>query len=229
MGDMVEFKSNGSDARGYLVTPGAGAGPGVLVIQEWWGLNPQIKRVCDRFGDEGFTALAPDLYHGELAHHTEMDKAAELLGKLPMDRAVRDMSGAVDYLAAHDAVRGDGMGTVGYCMGGRLVLDLAAKRPDEVTAVVSYYGVVPDPGEIDYGAIRAPVQGHFASKDGFMPIDNAHVVEQRLKDAGVETDFHVYEADHAFANDDNPLGSYDEELARTAWVRTLEFLRAHLG
>jgi carboxymethylenebutenolidase len=229
MGDMVEFESNGGTASGYLVTPEAGAAPGVLVVQEWWGLNPQIKRVCDRIGAEGFTALAPDLYHGELAHHTEMDRAAELLNKLPLDRAVRDMSGAVDFLTAHDAVRGDGIGAVGYCMGGRLVFDLAAKQPDTVQAIVSYYGVIPDPNDIQYSAIKAAVQGHFATNDGFMPIDTARVVEQRLKDAGVDAEFHVYDAGHAFTNDDNPLDTYDEEAARTAWVRTLEFLRAHLG
>jgi carboxymethylenebutenolidase len=229
MGDIVEFKSNGNDARGYLATPDTGTGPGVIVIQEWWGLNPQIKRVSDRLAAEGFTALAPDLYHGELAGHTEMDKAAALMTALPIDRALRDMSGAVDYLVGHDAVRGEGLGTVGYCMGGRFVLELAARRPDVIKAAVSYYGVVPNPDEIDLASVRAAVQGHFGTKDDFMPADAAGAIEQRLKDAGATADFHYYEAAHAFANDDNPLGSYDEELARTAWVRTLEFLRAHLG
>ena len=229
MGDMVEFKCNGNEARGYLATPETGTGPGVIVIQEWWGLNPQIKRVCDRLAGEGFTALVPDLYHGELAGHTEMDKAAALMTAMPMDRAVRDMSGAVDCLSGHDAVRGDGLGVLGYCMGGGFALDLGAKRPDVIRAVVSYYGVVPDPNDIDVSSIRAPVQGHFARKDDFMPVDTAQAIEQRLKDAGVEVDFHYYDAGHAFANDDNPLNSYDEEQARTAWVRTLEFLRAHLG
>src|SRR5229473_6965972 len=105
-GRMVEFPANGGTASGYLSTPAAGRGPGVLVIQEWWGLNPQIKSVCDRLAAEGFTALAPDLYHGELAGHAEMDRAAELMNAMPIDRAARDMSGAVGYLAGHDAVRG---------------------------------------------------------------------------------------------------------------------------
>jgi carboxymethylenebutenolidase len=229
MGDMVEFPSNGSEARGYLTKPAQGAGPGVIVVQEWWGLNPQIKGVCDRLAHEGFTALAPDLYHGELASHTEMDKAAQLLTQLPIDRAVRDMSGAVDYLAGHDAVRGDGVGTVGYCMGGRLVLLLAANRPDKITCAVSYYGVVPDPSELDLAAVRAAVQGHYATNDGFMPVDAARAVEQQLKDGGADVEFHYYDAGHAFANDEDALGTYDEDAARQAWVRTLEFLRAHLG
>src|SRR5690349_1168996 len=113
MGETVEFRSNGSKASGYLATPASGgAGPGVLVVQEWWGLNDQIRRTCDRFAAEGFTALAPDLYHGELAGHDEMDKAGELMTKLPVDRAVRDMGGAVDFLSSHDSVRGNGIGAV---------------------------------------------------------------------------------------------------------------------
>jgi carboxymethylenebutenolidase len=229
MGDMVEFPSNGGEARGYLAKPGTGAGPGVVVVQEWWGLAPQLKRVCDRLADEGFTALAPDLYHGELAGHDEMDRAGALMDAMPMDRAARDMSGAVDYLAGHDAVRGSSVGTIGFCMGGALVLSLAAKRPDEVKAAVTYYGVVPDPSQVETAGIQAAVQGHFGTDDGFMPLDAAKQLEQRLKDGGVQTEFHYYDAGHAFGNEDNPIGTYDEEAARTAWVRTLEFLRAHLG
>ena len=229
MGDMVEFTSNGNNARGYLATPEQGAAPGIVVVQEWWGLHPQIQRVCDRLGAEGFTALVPDLYHGDLAEHTEMDKAAELMNAMPIDRAVRDMSGAVDFLAGHDAVRGDGVGVVGFCMGGFLALLLAAKRPDKVQAVVSYYGVMPDPDQVDVAGIKAAVQGHFATADGFMPVDAARAVEQKLEDAGADVQFHYYEAGHAFANEDDPIGTYHEDHARTAWVRMLEFLRAHLG
>jgi carboxymethylenebutenolidase len=229
MGDMVEFASNGHAAAGYLAKPAQGAGPGVIVVQEWWGLNPQIKGVCDRLTEEGFTALAPDLYHGELASHTEMDKAAQLLTQLPIDRAARDMSGAVDYLANHDAVRGDGVGTIGFCMGGRLVLVLAANRSDKVKCAVSYYGVIPDPSELDLASVQAAVQGHFATNDGFMPTEAARAVEQQLKDGGADADFHYYEAGHAFANEEDALGTYNEDAARQAWVRTLEFLRAHLG
>ena len=229
MSEMVEFRSNGNNARGYLATPGQGAAPGVIVVQEWWGLNSQIKGVCDRLTAEGFTALAPDLYHGELAGHDEMDRAAELLNTMPIDRAARDMSGAVDYLAGHDAVRGDSVGALGFCMGGNLVLLLAARRPDKVTTVVSYYGVIPSPDELDVAGIKAAVQGHYGTSDGFMPTDAARGVEQRLSDAGADVQFHYYDAGHAFANDENPIGTYHEEHARTAWVRTLEFLRAHLG
>ena len=113
MGETVEFRSNGSMASGYLARPQSGSGPGVLVIQEWWGLDAGIKATTDLLAGEGFVALAPDLYHGELAGHTEMDKAAHLMQSMPPDRAGRDMNGAVDYLSDHKAVTSQGIGVVG--------------------------------------------------------------------------------------------------------------------
>ena len=106
MAQTVDFPSNGTTASGYLVTPASGSGPGILVIQEWWGLDSGIKESANRLGAAGFVALAPDLYHGELAQHDEMDKASRLMQKLPPDRAARDMSAAIDYLAQHPAVSG---------------------------------------------------------------------------------------------------------------------------
>src|SRR3954453_1427743 len=120
MSETVEFKSNGNTASGYLATPAAGSGPGVLVIQEWWGLDDSLKEMADRLAASGFVALAPDLYHGQVAGHTEMDKAAHLMNTMPPDRAGRDMSGAVDYLAGRPEVTGKGIGVVGFCMGGML-------------------------------------------------------------------------------------------------------------
>src|SRR5438874_5569826 len=140
MGEIVEFKSNGTTASGYLVVPEGGAGPGVIVMQEWWGLDSGIKEMAERLGQAGFVALAPDLYHGELAGHDEMDKASQLMQSLPPDRAARDMSGAVDYLAGLDGVTGSGLGVVGFCMGGMLSLIIAAQRPDKIKAAVPFYG-----------------------------------------------------------------------------------------
>ena len=140
MGEMVSFASNGHDARGHLALPESGSGPAVMVIQEWWGLNPQMKGVADYLADQGFVALAPDLYHGELAGHDEMDKAGQLMTDLPPDRAARDMSGAVDFLANHDASTGSGVGVVGFCMGGLLSFMIAANRGDAVNAAVPFYG-----------------------------------------------------------------------------------------
>ena len=159
MAEIVEFASNGNNARGYLAVPESGTGPGVIVVQEWWGLDSGIKEMADRLATAGFVALAPDLYHGELAEHTEMDKAAELMNSLPADRAARDMSGAVDYLADHDATTGDGIGVMGFCMGGLLTFVLAALRPDKIKAAVPFYGFPQGDDQPDYSKIEAAIQG----------------------------------------------------------------------
>lgn len=229
-GQTVEFASNGSTASGYLAAPAEGAGPGVVVIQEWWGLVPQIKRVCDRFADEGFTALAPDLYHGEMAKHDEMDKAGELMSSLPIDRAARDMAGAIDYLLAHESVRGHTVGVVGFCMGGMLTWVLAAQQGEKVGAAVPYYGAPLGENEPDWSGLTAPVLAHAAANDDFFPPDAIQALGDKLGDAGRDVTVHVYPGTgHAFANEENALGTYDEDAARQAWVRTLEFLRAKLG
>ena len=133
-------------ASGYLAKPASGSGPGVLVIQEWWGLDAGIKEMADRLAQAGFVALAPDLYHGEVAGHDEMDKASHLMQSLPPDRAGRDMSGAVDFLSTHPSITSKGIGVVGFCMGGMLAFIIAANRGDKVTAVVPFYGFPQGPG-----------------------------------------------------------------------------------
>src|SRR3954451_18802111 len=166
MGELVEYASNGGIASGYLARPELGAGLGVIVIQEWWGLVPHIEDVCDRFAAEGFTALAPDLYHGEST--TEPDEAGKLMMALNIDEAAKEMSGAVDYLLASDAVRGDGVGVIGFCMGGGLALVAACRRPDAVRAVAPFYGLIPwENAQPDYSRLEAAVQGHYAEQDGF--------------------------------------------------------------
>jgi carboxymethylenebutenolidase len=228
MGEIVEFPSNGSSARGYLAAPNEGAGPGLIVIQEWWGLVPHIEDVCDRFAAEGFTALAPDLYHGETT--TEPDEAGKLMMALNIQQAAKDMSGAVDHLMANDAVRGHGVGVVGFCMGGGLALVLACQRPDAIRACAPFYGVIPwEDAQPDWTKLDASVQGHFAQDDGFFTPDAARALEQQLKDLGKTVEFFIYpNTDHAFFNDTRPE-VYDEEAAHTAWNRTLSFLRGHLG
>src|SRR6478672_12353120 len=123
MGQMIDFPSNGSAGQGYLAIPPSGSGPGVVIIQEWWGINDQLREVCDAWAADGFTTLAPDLYHGVVT--SEPDEAGKLMMSLNIEQAAKDMVGAVDRLAAHDAVRGDGVGVVGFCMGGALALWLA--------------------------------------------------------------------------------------------------------
>jgi carboxymethylenebutenolidase len=229
MGQMVDFPSNGSTGGGYLAPAHEGAGLGVVVVQEWWGLVDHIVDVCDRFAAEGFTALAPDLYHGKTVHNKEPDEAAKALMALDLERAARDLSGAVDYLQAHDAVRGHGVAIVGFCMGGGLALWLATLRPDAVRAAVPFYGIAPKGAEPDWSAMTAAVEGHYAEHDDMASPDAVAAFEARLTDLGKEVRIFTYpNTGHAFFNDTRPE-VYEEDAARQAWVRTLEFLRAKLG
>jgi carboxymethylenebutenolidase len=229
MGENVSFASNGHTAEGYLALPAGGSGPGVLVLQEWWGLNPQIKRVADDFASQGFVALVPDLYHGELAHHTEMDKAAQLMSQLPPDRAARDMGGAVDYLRNHAAVQGDKVGAIGFCMGGMLTLLVAALQGDKIGAATPFYGAPLGDGAPDWSNLSAPVRGHYAESDDFFPPDAVKALEAELRAMGKDVEFTVYPGTgHAFCNDDNPLGTHDPATAEKALSDATSFLREKL-
>jgi carboxymethylenebutenolidase len=228
MGDMVEFASNGSMVPGYLAGPPQGAGLGVIVIQEWWGLVDHIKDVCERLAAEGFTALAPDLYRGVTTR--EPDEAGKLMMALNLEQAARDMSGAVDYLMASDRVRGDGVGVIGFCMGGGLALYLATTRPDVIQGCVPFYGLIPWPQAApDWSKLSAPVSGHYAGDDGFFGPEQVAALRQTLHDLGKDVELHEYPGvDHAFFNDTRPE-VYDEHASSMAWTRTLEFLRTQLG
>jgi carboxymethylenebutenolidase len=229
MGAMVEFPSNGQTAGGYLAPAAEGAGLGVLVIQEWWGLVDHIVDVCDRFAAEGFTALAPDLYHGKTVPNREPDEAAKAMMALDLQRAARDLSGAVDHLQAHPAVRGNGIGVVGFCMGGELALWLATLEPAAVRAAVPFYGIAPRDAAPDWSAMTAAVEGHFAEHDDMNSAEEIAALDERLRELGKDVRIFIYAGTaNAFFNDTRPE-VYDEEAARQAWVRTLEFLRAKLG
>jgi carboxymethylenebutenolidase len=227
MGEMIEFPSNGSTGEGYLATPASGSGPGVVVIQEWWGLVDHIKEVCDRFADEGFVALAPDLYHG--VQVAEPDEAGKEMMALQLDRAAKDMGGAVDVV--RDRGDGSGVGVVGFCMGGGLALVLAAQRADAVRAVVPFYGALPWPdAQPDYSAITGAVLGHYAANDDWASPEVARQLEQSLRDGGNDdVAIHIYQGtEHAFFNDTRPE-VYNAEAAGLAWDRTTEFLRSRLS
>ncbi|MEJ7715103.1 MAG: dienelactone hydrolase family protein [Thermoleophilaceae bacterium] len=223
----VEFQSNGGTAPGYLATPESGSGPGTIVLQEWWGLEDHIKDVCDRFAAEGFFALAPDLYRGETTE--QPDEAEQKMMAMSMDQAEKDMRGAVDHLAAQDGYEGEGVGSVGFCLGGGLAIWAATLNP-EVRAAVSYYYVMPH-GKPDFSKIQAPVLGHFGTADDFVPVDDAKALEKEISEATDKpVDFEFYEGQgHAFFNDTNRLGTYDKQAADQSWQRTVEFLRSNLG
>jgi carboxymethylenebutenolidase len=230
MSETVEFRSNGSTASGYLVVPAGGSGPGVLVIQEWWGLDSGIKEMAERLAEAGFVALAPDLYHGELAAHDEMDKAGQLMQSMPPDRAGRDMSSAVDFLASHAAVTSDGIGVVGFCMGGMLSFIIAANRPDKVRAVVPFYGFPQGDSEPDWSKLAAPVRGHMAEHDDFFGPEAAKALEAKLQGMGKDVILTVHAGTgHAFMAPHNALGTRDERAYAEIWPTVIAFLHEQLG
>jgi carboxymethylenebutenolidase len=221
-GTMVQFPSNGTTTSGYLATPPAGSGPGVLVIQEWWGLVRHIKNVCDRFAAEGFTALAPDMYHGQTAD--EPDGAGKLFMALNIAQAERDLRGAARYLADRSST--GKLGAVGFCMGGQLALFATTLNPS-IGACVDFYGIHPNV-KPDYTKLSGPVLGLFAEKDAFVTPQTAREVEAAIRKAGKPCEIHVYpNVDHAFFNDERP-DAYDKAAADDAWRRTLAHFRQHL-
>jgi len=230
MGTMVSFKRpDGKELQGYLAEPAKAGTAGVLVIQEWWGLDSGIKEMADRLGAAGFVALAPDLYHGALAGHTEMDKAGELMRSLPPERAGRDMSGAIDFLASHKAVTSKGLGVVGFCMGGMLAFLIAANRPDKVKAVVPFYGFPQGATEPDWSKLTASISGHMAEHDNFFTPAAARALESKLRSMGKDVTLTVHPGTgHAFMAPHNALGTLDAALAAQIWPEAMAFLKTTL-
>ena len=224
-GRMVEFPSNGSTATGYLAVPAAGPGPGLVVIQEWWGLSDQIKGTADRLAEAGFSALVPDLYHGRVIGFHEPDEAGKAAMALDETRAAQELRGAVDYLLSSGEASGEYVGTVGYCMGGGLAVSLAANH-DKVRATVDFYGV-PGPNT-DLNRIEGSVLGHFGDDDDYASPEAVRKLSEGLDAARIAHQFHVYPgAGHAFANQDRPE-VHNPEADALSWQRTLEFLHQTL-
>jgi len=224
-GREIEFASDGEQTRGYLSPPASGRGPGVVVIQEWWGLVPHIRDVCDRLAREGFVALAPDLYRGESTD--DPDQASRLMMDLEIPRAARDLDAAVAALLNHDAVDGAKVGAIGFCMGGQLAL-FAATRNRRIGAVGDFYGIHPNV-TLDLSGLEAAVLGIFAERDAYATPEMARKLEADLRAAGKRVHFSTYRGvDHAFFNDTRP-DAYDAVAATRAWSELLAFLRAELG
>ena len=222
----VRFPGGDGEAFGYLRLPESGSGPGVVVIQEWWGLTTHVASIVDRLADAGFVALAPDLYGGPTTHDSA--EAAELVKRLPVERAAEDLAGAVDHLLNLPAVSSSTVGAIGFCMGGGFVFALAARRPDLVSAAVPFYGLPRDGSVVPH--VRAAVQGHFGLEDRGIPVERVRSVfaalDERPEPAPAE--LHLYPAGHAFLNDENLIGTYDPECAAQAWSRAVEFLTQHV-
>lgn len=224
-GQMIEFEGNGDSFSGYLSTSQSGAGPGIIVIQEWWGLVGHIKDVTDRFAADGFTALAPDFYHGKLT--AEPDEAGSLMMALDIDNAAEVIRGAISALLNCDQTVGDRVGVVGFCMGGQLAM-YSASIDDRIGACVNFYGVHPNV-KPNWNNVRCPILGNFASEDAYTGPEVVASLSNELETHGIRHDFKVYEGrQHAFFNSARPT-VYEEDAAEDSWCRTINFFKAELA
>lgn len=228
MGQMTSYKRpDGKSVDGYLAEPaGSVSAPGIVVIQEWWGLNGQIKGVADKLAKAGYRALVPDLYRGKVA--LAANEAEHLMTGLNFgDAAGQDVRGAVQFLKGKSRK----VGVTGFCMGGALTL-LSAVNVPEADAAVAWYGF-PPLEYVDASKIKAPLMGHWATEDVPFPIAKVDELEKKLKAANVKFEFHRYNAKHAFANEEADakklaMLKYDPAAADLAWKRTLDFLGKNL-
>lgn len=223
---MVDFKINGESAPGYLARPDAqGAFAGVVVLQEWWGLDDHIKRVVERMAAEGFVAIAPDFYRGNVA--TEPDDARRLAMQLERPKAVVDAQGAIDYLLTQPFVSSKAIGVIGFCMGGAIA-GMMSYKGRSVGAVVSFYGGgfrITD--EVAEG-ISAPFLGIYGEADQGIPLDIVAENERQLQQHNIPHEIVIYPgAPHAFFNDTRP--AYRPEAAEDAWRRAVSWFEHHLG
>jgi carboxymethylenebutenolidase len=219
MGSMIDFKRpDGSSCKGYVAEAGKGK-PGIVVIQEWWGLNDQICGIADRFARAGYNALAPDLYKGRVTQ--KPDEANHMMSGLDFVGASdQDIAGAVKHLSNMSRK----VGVMGFCMGGALTLAAAARVPG-IACGVPFYGI--PPGQLaDPAKIKIPIQGHFANKDDWCTPAAVNDLEKAMAGAGNKPEVHRYDAAHAFANERSD--AYDVKSANAAWERMLAFLGKHL-
>lgn len=225
MTKRTTFKAQGgADASGELSEPsGAEKAPGLVVVQEYWGVNDHVRSLVDRFAAAGFLALAPDLYQGTVTKNP--DEAMKLMVGLDRDRALRDIAGAVELLRSHPRCNGK-VGITGFCMGGAYSFSAACAVPG-LSAVVPFYGV-PDPSKVDYAKVTAPIQAHFAKTDQWATPASAEAVKKQLEARGQTMELHLYDAQHAFMNDTRPE-VHDPALAKQAWERAVAFLKKNLS
>jgi carboxymethylenebutenolidase len=221
MGQAITFKRpDRGSTGGYFASAGAGK-PGVIVIQEWWGLNDHIRNIANRFADVGFNALAPDLYQGKVV--SDRDEASHMMNHLDFQGAThQDIRGAVDHMRA----QGSKVGVVGFCMGGALTIAAAVHVPN-VSAAVCFYGIPPQ----DFASpadINIPFQGHFANRDDWCTPKAVDALEAAMKPQSHQPEIFRYNADHAFFNNTRPE-VFDAKATALAWARTVGFFEKHLA
>ena len=224
MGTRITFKRpDGKDAAGYLAKAGKGNAPSVVVIQEWWGLQDQIRGICDRFALAGYDALAPDLYGGVVVPYHDRDAAGKEMGSLNfLDATEQTVRGAVQFLKKN----GVKVGLTGFCMGGAVTIIGACKIP-EISAAVCFYGIPPD-AVAKPADVKVPLMGHFALRDTWCTPEAADKFEAGMKAAGKKAEFYKYDAEHGFVNEQRP-DAHDRAHCELAWERTLGFWKQHLG
>ena len=221
----VSYRSGDETVKGLLYTPaGKGPFPAMIVIHEWWGLNDWVKEQASKLADQGYVALAIDLYRGKVA--TTPDMAHEIMRGVPEDRAKRDLHAAFEFLASQPNVRKDRIGAIGWCMGGGYALGVALQEPTLAADVINYGHLATDPEALK--KINAPILGSFGGQDHGITPDDVHKFEQTMKQLGKKIDVKIYDdAGHAFENPNNKDG-YRADDAADAWKRTVDFLAVTL-
>ena len=224
-GKEVSYKSGDETVTGMLYTPsGSGPFPGIVVIHEWWGLNDWVKEQASKLADQGYVALAVDLYRGKVADNP--NTAHELMRGVPEDRAARDLHAAVEYLKSQSNVKKDRIGSIGWCMGGGYSLNVALAEPTLAATVINYGHLATDPAALH--KISAAILGNFGGKDQGIPPEDVKKFEEALKKDGKQVDIKIYpDAGHAFENPNNK-GGYRADDAADAWQRTVKFLNETL-
>jgi carboxymethylenebutenolidase len=219
MTQRVTFPSSvGSECTGVLELPTLEKAPGIVVLQEWWGVNEQIQNVAKQWAQQGLVAIVPDLYHGKLAKNA--DEAGAMMKALDFTKAVQEIAGAVSFLKSHPACTGK-VAVMGYCMGGALTFASAVEIRG-LACAVPFYGL---PGEKTWSKIEVPIQAHFAKHDDWATVSGATKIKEAVK---TPMELHVYDAKHAFCNENRPE-VYHPEAAKLAWERTVAFVRKHVS
>lgn len=223
-GTMTSIAVKDRRIDAYLAVPRSGKGPGVMVLQEWWGLNENVKKICDRFAEAGYAALAPDLYHGQSA--SGPDEAGRLMMALNIEESARDLVAASEFLLSNHATQSKKIAVIGFCMGGQLAL-FSASLTENIGAVADFYGIHPNV-QPDFSKVKAPILGIFAENDTFVNAEVVKKLEANLHAAGVKTDFETFKnVGHAFFNDSRPE-VYNAEAAHKAWEKTLDHFKKYI-
>jgi carboxymethylenebutenolidase len=219
----IQIQVNDQPVKAYLAIPASGSGPGVLVLHAWWGLTPFFKQLCDRLAEQGFVALAPDLYHGPTADTIEEAQALVDVADSDWDKVAATVMAAKDFLLAHPPQSAERLGVMGFSMGAYWTLVAATSVPAQFAAAVVFYGI----GEGDWGKMQAKFMGHFSDVDEWEPLENIEAMQKDMLAAGADAAFYIYPGlPHWFFESDRP--EYNPAAADLAWARTVEFLKENL-